>query len=148
MATKSESDRTAERGQWTLKSRFLTTETQNAIRLAAAKAGAPIGDWCVRVLYHQARAELGKPIAKPLPPARLEEVVAEGLDKLWERQQAELAQIRQESEERDRQLRAEREEREQKLREEQAAALRASEERMGQLVSELAREGRRGRWRR
>lgn len=130
MATKSESDRTAERGQWTLKSRFLTTETQNAIRLAAAKAGAPIGDWCVRVLYHQARAELGKPIAKPLPPARLEEVVREGLADLWERQQAELA------------------ERDKRLREEQEAALLASERRMQEMVSGLAREGRRGRWRR
>lgn len=130
MATTRESDRTADRGQWTLKSRLLTPEVAVTIRLAAQKAERPIGDWCVDVLHEQARADLGKPIAKPLPPARLEEVVAEGLEKMWERQQAELA------------------ERERVLREEQAAALQASEQRMQELVSGLVREGRRGRWRR
>lgn len=65
-----------------------------------------------------------------MPPARLEEVVREGLADLWERQQAELA------------------ERDKRLREEQEAALLASERRMQEMVSGLAREGRRGRWRR
>lgn len=141
MAITREDDRTAVRGQWTLKSKLLTQEVMIAIRLAAQKAERPIGDWCAEVLHEQAREALGRPIEKPMPPARIEEVVAERLDKLWERQQAEMA-------ERDAKLRQESEEREQKIREEQAAALKASEQRIEQLVSGLAREGRRGRWRR
>lgn len=130
MAITREDDRTAVRGQWTLKSKLLTQEVMIAIRLAAQKAERPIGDWCAEVLHEQAREALGRPIEKPMPPARIEEVVAERLDMMWERQQAEM------------------QEREQRMRDEQAAALRASEERMEQLVSGLAREGRRGRWRR
>lgn len=134
MAITQEDDRASARGQWTLKSRLLTQEVMIAIRLAAQRAEKPLGDWCADVLHEEARRVLGRPIEKPLPPARLEEVVAEGFEKLWERQQAEL------------------EARDQRLREEQQQALRDSEARITESIAGglkgLAQRARRGMWRR
>jgi len=141
MAIPKEDDREKARGHWTLKSPAITPEVQNAIRLAAAREKRLIGDWCVEVLYERAREVLGRPVEKPQPPARPEDLMIERLDQLWERQQADMA-------ERDARSREEREQLERQLREESAAALRASEERMQEMISGLAREGRRGRWRR
>src|SRR3954462_324811 len=73
MATVKEADRTAERGQWTLKSKLLDPETLNAMRLAADKAGMALGDWAATKLREAALAELGRPVEKPQPPARVED---------------------------------------------------------------------------
>lgn len=154
MSIPNESDRSAEaaRGHWTLKAKGITPEVQNAVRLAAAREKRLIGDWCVEVLYERAREVLGRPVEKPRPPARLEEVVAERLDQLWEKRLGEIQEGEQkrqaEQAERDARLREEQEQREQQMREEQAAARLESEGRMQEMISRLAREGRRGRWRR
>ncbi|MEY5098742.1 MAG: hypothetical protein RJA36_1461 [Pseudomonadota bacterium] len=119
MAIAKEEDRAALRGQWTLKSRLLTQEVMIAIRLAATKAEQPIGDWCTTVLHEQARIVLGRPIEKPLPPARLEEVVQANFAELARAQQDQLA-------EQERRLQG----------------------RLDQQLRELGRVARRGRWRR
>lgn len=119
MAVLREEDRANTRGQWTLKSKLLTQEVMIAIRLAATKAERPIGDWCADVLHERAREELGRPIEKPLPPARLEEVVAQSFAELARQQQ-----------------------------EQAAASERRLEERLSGELARMAREGRRGRWRR
>jgi hypothetical protein len=96
MATVQEDDRTAARGQWTIKSKMLDAETVNAVRLAAAKAGVALGDWAATRLREAALAELGRPVEKPQPPATLDDVA----DKLAERMAVlvaqEVAQLRQE----------------------------------------------------
>src|SRR3954469_14409202 len=77
MATVKEADRTAERGQWTLKSKLLDPETLNGMRLAAKKADMALGDWAATKLREAALAELGRPVEKPAPPpppARIEDV--------------------------------------------------------------------------
>ena len=87
MATVKEADRTAERGQWTLKSKLLDPETLNGMRLAAKKADVPLGDWAATKLREAALVELGKAPAEPPPlpppPARLEDV-ADALMRLVE----------------------------------------------------------------
>jgi hypothetical protein len=74
MATVREDDRKAERGQWTLKSKLLDPETVNAVRLAATKVDMALGDWAATKLREAALAELGRPVEKPQPPARFEDV--------------------------------------------------------------------------
>src|SRR5829696_6107611 len=74
MATVREDDRKAERGQWTIKSKLLDPETTNAFRLAAGKAEMALGDWAVARLREAALAELGRPVERPQPPARIEDV--------------------------------------------------------------------------
>ena len=87
MATVKEADRTTERGQWTLKSKLLTPETLNGMRLAAAKVEVALGDWAATKLREAALVELGKapaePPPPPPPPARLEDV-ADALMRLVE----------------------------------------------------------------
>ncbi len=64
-----------ERGQWTLKSKRLDAELQNACRMAAERQGMPVGDWCAETLREGAREVLtGDRPPSPPPPARLEDV--------------------------------------------------------------------------
>lgn len=67
-----------ERGQWTIKSRRLDAELQNACRLAAGRQGMAVGDWIAESLRTAALGVLtnddGTPRGTPPPPVRLEDV--------------------------------------------------------------------------
>jgi hypothetical protein len=47
-----------ERGQWTIKSKRLDAELQNACRMASERQGMPLGDWCAETLREGAREVL------------------------------------------------------------------------------------------
>jgi hypothetical protein len=98
------------RAQWTIKSKRIDPELQNACRMAAERQGMAMGDWCVETLRAGAVAVLkgddgGTPAGTP--PARLEDVAAELTAKvdqmfgtLAERQAETLARFQTEQERR------------------------------------------------
>jgi hypothetical protein len=76
------------RAQWTIKSKRIDPELQNACRMAAERQGMAMGDWCVETLRAGAVAVLkgGEDEGTPAstPPARLEDVAAELTAKVGE----------------------------------------------------------------
>lgn len=82
------------RGQWTIKSKRLDVELQNACRLAAERQGMSTGDWCAETLREGAREVLtgdARQATPPPLPARLEDV-GEALMGEVERRMVELVE--------------------------------------------------------